>query len=447
MASFTTSRKTAWAEVSSSGAVGTARNSKTGTPPVDAKWQRVRGQLARAYIADPDCFFYQMYLASNRQYGAALELKDLLTTLVQYAEGSLYKSTGVSTMPEAPSYLSGSTSVESIAESANVLAARAKTAAASSKVGRRLTEKGDEALALYLNNTTTFVQKYFSFQTALSTMADAAPDFEPLRQLALVDVQTSASAATEALYSTRSAAAFAVQNAAASAALKTVNRVPDVSVRLSYEQVFFPSGVNVSVNGTTITFSTQSPAYCYVRAGDSFIWAGGETTVASVGDSTVTLSASVGAPSSYKVVPGPYAATKSLQDACAAFLTAHAVADKRFLSQVQDLPGGQGTKDVISMLAGIQNSLTGLSTDVADTLERLGLPEPVAETPISSTLYAYTPQVPQGTKETTKASLSTLQREGFQLAAQRFLSGDLTFLSETVDQQHLSGLFDSVAGG
>jgi hypothetical protein len=94
-------------------------------------------------------------------------------------------------------------------------------------------------------------------------------------------------------------------------------------------------------------------------------------------------------------------------------------------------------------LAATQSAITGLSTEAVDILERLGIAEPVGVTTIGASLYGYAPVVSSGTKESTKSCLDTLQREGFQLAAQRFLSANLTFLSETSDMQQLAGLFDA----
>jgi len=445
MASFTVERKGAWATAASTGALGTPRETKTGTPSVDAKWKTIRAQVARAFIADPDCFFAQMLLASNRQYGAALELKDLATSLVQYAEGALYPSLATPTLPTAPEYLAGAVSVEGVNETADILAQRATAAAAKSKIGRRLAERGDEAAALYLGRIDSFVQKYFSFQTAVSCLADAVPDFEPLRQLALTDVQASSDEAAAAQYKPASAAEFAVQNAAAAAALRTVNRVPNIQTRLSYTQVFTPANVEVSVSGTTITFTTQSPAYCYLRVGDVFSWAGGETTITAVGTSTATLATDVGSPATYAVAPSSYSALTALQKACASFLAAQEVADKGFRAAVGDLSSPQRVRDTIFLLATIQNGITGVSPEVEETLTRLGLPDPPTTSAISSALYTYAPALPSGTKETTKSCLALLQREGFQLASQRFLVGDLTFLSEESDSQQLSGLFTAVS--
>jgi len=443
MASFTTTRKTAWADVSSSGALGTPRNPKTNTPSTDAKWLRVRGQISRAYIADPDCFFYQTYLSSNRQYGLALELKDAITALLQYAEGALYPSTAAPVIATPPTYLAGNTSTEGISETADILAQRAKAAAATSKIGRRLAERGEEAKSLYLARVDAFVQQYFTFQTALSLIADSDPDFEPLRQFALVDVQVSADAAVATTYSSSTAAEFAVQNAAAAAALRTSNRVPSARTRFSYTQVFFPTNVAATVSGTTITFTTQSPAYCYLRVGDVFSWAGGETTITAVGTTTATLAADVGTPAGYAITPGAYAVLETLKAACAAFLSANETASKSFRAKISDLSSSQRIREVIALLAATQSAITGLSTEAVDILERLGITEPVAVTTIGASLYGYAPVVSSGTKESTKSCLDTLKREGFQLAAQRFLSANLTFLSETSDMQQLAGLFDA----
>ena len=444
MASFTSTRKSAWASVSSSGALGTPRNPTTNTPSIDAKWVRVRGQISRAYIADPDCFFYQAYLGSNRQYGLSLELKDAITELVAYAEGAIYPSIGTAVIPTPPAYLLGNTSPESISETADVLAQRAKAAAATSKIGRRLAERGDEAKALYLSRIDSFVQKYFTLQTSLSLIADAQPNFGPLRQFAIGDVQTASDAAVSASYSSANAAEFAVQNAAAAAALRASNRVPSIRTRLSYTQAFFPTNVVTLVSGTTITFTAQSPAYCYLRMGDVFSWAGGETTITAVTDTTATLATNVGTPPGYSITPGAYAGFTTLQSACAAFLSAQDTANKDLRTRLSDLSTAQNTKATISLLAAIQNAITGLSTEVSDILERLGITEPPGVSPISAALYAYAPSVTSGTKEATKSCLATLQREGFQLASQRFLSSDLTFLSETSDMQQISGLFDAV---
>lgn len=446
MASFTADTKAAWAAASSSGPAGTPRNTKTGTPAVDEKWSRVCGQIARTYIADPDCFFYQAYLGSNRQYGLALELRSLLTELIQYAEGARYPSAPAPTLVELPPHLVGASAVEGIDEISGILAQRAKAAASASKVGRRLTEKGDEAKKLYNARVSAFVQKYFTFQTALSSIADASPDFAPLRQIALVDVQTSADAALNADYKPENAAAYAVQAASAAAALRTTNRVPKLESRLSYKQQFFPESVVVSVGGTTITFKTQSPAYCYLRVGDVFTWAGGATSLSAVTDTSATLAANVGTPSSYEIVPGPLASFRLLQEQCASFLNTQDVADRQFLYRISDISSMQTAAEVIAFLASVQNALTGMTPEVLDVLQRLGLPDPASVTPISTSLRAYSPSLPSNTKSAAKACLSTLEREGFQLAAQRFLSADLTFLSETANAQQLSGLFDATVG-
>lgn len=442
MASFTADKKAAWAAVSSSGAVGTARDPKTGTTPLDTKWRRVQGQIARTYIADPDCFFYQAYLCSNKQYGRAVELRDQITTLIQYAEGAIYPSSATPTLPELPPDLVGTTSPEGIDESVTVLTQRAKTAASASKVGKRLTERGDEAQKLYLAGISTFVQKYFTFQTALSNVAYASPDFEPLRRIALGDIQTTTDAALSTQYKSDSAAQYAVQNAAAAASLKSVNRTPSIKTRFSYKQQFTPANVATTVSGETITFTAQSPAYCYLRVGDVFSWAGGTTSISAVGDATATLSSSVGSPANYEVVPGPLSAFALLQEECSAFLTAQDVADKSLLSYLSDISTQQKVVEVITFLASVQNALTGTSTEVIDTLQRLGIADPKAVTPISDSLRNYNPTLLGSTKSATKASLETLQREGFQLAVQRFLSSDITFLSGTADMQQLAGLFD-----
>ena len=447
MSSFASTTKTAWATVSATGAVGTVRNPQTGMPATDAKWSRVRTQVARTFIADPDCFYYQAYLASNRQYGAALALKSTITQMIQYAEGALYPSRAAPTLQTPPTYLSGATSLEGIKETATILAQRAQAAAASSKVGQRLMERGDEARARYLEMVPDFIQKYFAVQTALSLLSDADPDFEPLRRLALVDVQTSADAASSAVYSAKTAAAFAVQNAAASAALRTVNRIPSIHTRFSYKQVFFPADVVATVAGTTITFTQQSPAYCYLRIGDVFSWAGGETTITAVDTTTATLAADVGTPSSYSVTPGARASLLVLQDACAAFLNGQSVADKSFRLQISDLSSAQRIREAISTLAGVQNALTGMSTEVSATLERLGLPDPVVVSPVSSALYIYAPVVASSTKASAKACLSSLESEGFQLAAQRYLSANLTFLSESAEAQQMAGLLTATLEG
>lgn len=200
MSSFNADTKQSWAAAAVSGVRGTPKEATTGVVSTEAKWERVRRQIARTYITDPDCVFYQAYLVSNRLYGVARELSKSLDSLAQYAEGSAYKSSTAPTLPQLPGHVVGATSTEALAEYQSVLAGRAKAAASSTKIGRRLAEKGDEARSLYLQELNRFLPVYFDFQVSLSRLADCNPDFEPLRKLAAADVLPSADRAVGQTY-------------------------------------------------------------------------------------------------------------------------------------------------------------------------------------------------------------------------------------------------------
>lgn len=441
MSSTNSTSKEAWATHAVSGIRGTPKDPATGVPSLDAKWERVRRQIARAFIADPDCAFWQVYLSSNNIYGVTRELATLLDSLALFAEGAVFNSVSPPSVPTLPAHLVGATSQEAIREYRQVLVGRATTAVSSSKVGKRFTERGDEARALYAQELYRFMPAYFDLQVSVSKLADFAPDFEPLRKLAVADVLSTADAAVQKQFDPARPASFAVENAASATALLVANRVPRVSLRTTYQQVFWPETAKYKALGTTITWSSSSPALCYVRAGDLVQWAGGTATVTTVGESFVEVSADVTSASSLRIVPGPYAGLSAFQASCAEFLRRVEVADSDLEQTLLRLSTVTEMRETVTKLATLQAQIFGVSPAMLSVLTRLGISEPTGITPLSTYLKQYSPSLRATTKATTKACLALLEQEGLGLSLTRFLRGDLTFLAETADDQHPASFF------
>ncbi len=440
MSIFNTDTKQSWASSASAGAVGAQKERATGITSFSARWDGVRKQVAKTFIADPDCVFYQIYLGSNRAFGAATELSQLIDQLVAYAEGAMFASSPAPTLPEIPAHVREGTSVESVKEYQRALSRRASIAAGSTRVGRRLSERGVEAQGKYFQVLSEFMPKYFDLQSSVSLLADASPDFEPIRKLAVEDAVTKANTASETVYGAGRAAQFTVQTAAAASFLLVTNRVPSLSLRAAYRQKFVPEDAEFSLSGTAITWTKGSPALCYVKVGDVVSWAGGTTTITAVLDDSVTLAAPVVA-ESFEIIPAPYSMLRTFQSTCSAFLDVAPDPDKALLDKLSSFSSVTTIKEILRTLAQIQSDLTGVSVVAQEVFERTGTFEVVLRTPLTTTLKSYNPPVSSQTKEATKRCRQLLEEESLGFSVVRFLQGDLLFLTDLAENQRAASYF------
>lgn len=446
MSSFSDDTKQSWASSAVAGTPGVQKERATGVASLTSRWDVVRRQIAKTFIADPDCVFYQLYLGSNRAFGLATELSRLIDGMLPYVEGAMFESKPAATLPTVPAHVQGGASIESVAEYQTALAKRANAAAATTRVGTRLAERGVEAQGKYRQLLAEFLPKYFDLQSSISLLSDCAPDFEPLRKLAVENAVEKATAASNAPYGAGQAAKFTLQTAAAASLLLVTNRVPSISLRASYRQKCAPDGVEFSLSGSTITWSTGSPALCYIKAGDVVSWAGGTTTISAVAPTTVTLATAISA-ESYDIIPSQYELLRTFQEAGAEFLKNAPDVDNALKGVLTDFSSVTTIKTILRTLGQIQSDLSGISAAAQAVLVRTGTTGAVVRTPLTTTLKAYNPVVSSQTKESCKKCKTLLDDESFGFSSTRFLQGDLVFLTRPVAEQRAATYFQTLTGG
>lgn len=426
--------KSAWAEHSSSGSLGSPTLRVTGKADNTAAWKRVQEQACRAIVSDPDIVFYLAFLASNRAYKAASALPAQLDALVLSAEGSSFATAPVS-VPDS-SVVMGSMSPDAIQRASDALVQRALTASAGSKLGKRQAVRGAEALAEYRAGLDIFLIAYKELIRSVVLLSNLYPfSFSGYRARALEVPLARAEAAMVASYSPEAASSFVAQNAAAAAALTMVGREPSLEYRISYDQVFDPPSAEAQVSGTTVTFTKGTPDLVFARVGDVLTAKTGTTAVTAVGATILTLESPLAVSGAFRVVPRALADLVSFTDTLRLFISNTVDVTPTLREELCRLDTAASVNSVILRLAQIQASLSGISPTVSGVLSRRGIDPPTA-IPLQNTLLAYAPSLPKKTREAALAIVDLLEQNGFAYAASCVLSGDPTVLLASADTNY-----------
>ena len=287
----------------SSAPIGASRG-PGGHRSVDGEWEKLRGKLARALVADPDLVMYFAYLVSNRACTLAQKAASQLCSMAVSVEGWKYPQTIAAPPTQLQKTLTTVTSrnVVSAADAARLSSEVTSyvTTELLPKItkGGRLQSRGVEAYIDYRATRDELINTWKRLRQALADAAGTRFCTEvPLRNVAL-GVPLVALNATAGLLDQGKLTDFTVQLAAAGAAVAAMGRRVSLKVRLRTEPEEFPGGdatATAVIEGGVVTRirTTPAPALLGIKPGDAVVSADGKTaTVSAVGDTEITLSAS-----------------------------------------------------------------------------------------------------------------------------------------------------------
>jgi len=426
----------------SSAPVGASRG-VGGTRSVDDAWEKLRGKMARALVADPDLVTYFAFLVSNRGCALAQKVAAQLSAMAVDVEGWKYKQSEAPSptrLNRALSTLSGRESVS--AEDVARLSAEVSTYIGSELIPRvsragRLQTRGTEALSAYQKKRDALVPDWKALRAALAAVSGNREfTSATVRNVALA-VPVAALTETAGLLDQERLVDFTVQLAAAGAAVSAMGRDVDLKVRLSTGASVFPAGVSVTPgvsDGVVTSLATStSPLLLGVRSGDSVISADFKTaTVRTVTDAGVTLSDSTITTTAegVQICSTAYLLweqlTLDLVDPYAAMPTETQLLDE--VRRKED-PSAARIRALMELLCKNAVILDAVSSDATAALERVGGDLYTYEaTPVASLLRAFAPSFSTKTKQAGDRLLGELESEGFDYAVELLYSGQVDLL-------------------
>lgn len=439
-----------------------ARDFREGSP----QWDAIKGRLARALVANPDIYYYLVWLASNRLRKTLADLLVELENLALMTEGRRLPNEIV------PPDSGIRDALDAVAKGDAVTSAqisRLKKEVESSfprlqrnfSAGGRITKKGIAAKSSYLESRNAVVGAWSQILRSISALsAPASVDLEVLKRVALTTPLANMGSSISVGYSDEYAYEYTMQLLGGIASIEMSNREVSLDHKLMVDDIStFPENVYIlpSLNGTYVEsfqitgpkLAVVSPMTLGIQIGDHLSWSGFETTVGAVSGTSVTLSDT-------SLVPrtAPIRVTVASQ-ASRDFILMRKALGALNLPSTQSMMvtldtqerSAAATRDLLFFIARVYSQLDSLSDNLQSSLDRVGASYPVSpEITARDALLNFSPTFSSSTKRAVTDVLDTLRSNGFDRAEDALLRGDVDmFFSMTYDLSSKIGAVKSLS--
>jgi hypothetical protein len=403
-----------------------------------ANWEKKKGQIARALLADPDIVLYTAFLASNRACAQAQVVTASIARLLPLIEGQGI----ISKQPDPRSTAALERTYARAAGRPYVDNGELQTLKKeldsyleeeilpAIKVRTRHQPRAAEARAKYAAEKATLLEEWALLLRYL-TQCRSTPKFPAsrARTLAATLPLQNLGKTLDAGFSDEMATEYAVQLAAAAAAVQAMGREVDYRFRLVIQPGYrFPEGLDATAlmsDGvvTQITF-TRSPLELGVKSGDEVSWGAESAVVTAVLDSSILISSGITSPTGRLTVRHAAYGSLSSMVSAAAGVAAELPTVSRLMEKLTRWETGSAAdiRNSIGYLADLYASLDAVDSESAKILARVDV-ELEERTPLVQTLKAYDPTFSPTTVRTAELLLEGLEEDGMDYAAELMAQG------------------------